>query len=71
MCLAVAENGVGFGEITPDCWLFADGIYYLELELDGYWMLCHVNGSILYFPNGLVSDDDIRYLRSKKMRAGT
>src|SRR5262245_22303059 len=25
MCLAVDENGVGFGEHAPDWWLFADG----------------------------------------------
>jgi hypothetical protein len=71
MCLAVDENGVGFGERTPDWWIFADGITTLKRGSDGYWMLHHVNGTYLYFPVEVVSDDDIAYLQSKKIHAGT
>src|SRR5271154_5937437 len=59
MCLAIGENGMGFGERTPDWWIFADGITTVELGSDGYWMLHHINGTYLYFPDGVVSGDDI------------
>jgi hypothetical protein len=71
MCLAVDENGVGYGEQTPDWWIFADGITYLKAGRDGWWVLHHVNGTFLYFPVGVVSDDDIAYLQSKKVQAVT
>jgi len=71
MCLAVDENGVGFGERTPDWWIFADGITFLELGSDGWWMIHHVNGTFLYFPDGIVRCDDITYLQSKAIRVGT
>jgi hypothetical protein len=71
MCLAVDNNGVGFGEHKPDRWIFADGITTLKAGSDGWWMLHHVNGTYLYFPVGVVSDDDIAYLQSKKIHAVT
>lgn len=68
MCLAITENGVGFGYRTPDWWLFADGITTVKRGSDGYWMLHHINGTYLYFPDGVVSHDDIAHLMSKKLR---
>jgi hypothetical protein len=67
MCLAIDLHAVGFGfeHDNIEFWMFIDGIYALELEDDNWWVIRHNSGTWLYFPNGLLSEEDIRSLKNK------
>jgi len=65
MCIAIEENGIGFGSTEPELWVHTDGLTTIDKEADGWWLLHHVNGTYLYFPDEVVSIDDIEYLQSR------
>jgi len=67
MCIAIDRNGVGYGlgDNKIRWWLFMDGFFELQLEEDDWWVLRHSNGTWLYFPNGLLLEEDIAFLKEK------
>jgi len=67
-CIAIDTHGVGYGDFKHNeirWWLFMDGFFELKLEDDDWWVLRHGNGTWLYFPNGLLSEEDMEFLKEK------
>jgi len=67
ICIAIDLNGVGygFGYNEIKWWLFMDGFFELKLEDDNWWVIRHINGTSIPFPNGLLSEEDIKILKNK------
>jgi len=68
ICIAIdTPHGVGYGfkhnEIS--WWLFMDGFFELKLEEDDWWVLRHSNGTSIPFPNSLLSEEDMEFLKKK------
>jgi hypothetical protein len=49
MCIAIEEQGVGFGESQPDWWVFTDGIIGVR-RMFGVWTITHHNGTLIHIP---------------------
>ena len=54
--------GYGFEHDNIQRWIFMDGVYELELEDDDWWVIRHSNGTWIYFPNGLLPEEEIASL---------
>jgi len=66
-CLAIDTNGIGFGfeHNNPQWWIFLDTFSKLEQKSDGWWYMRSSNAKYIYFPDGLLSMDDLEYLKEK------
>ena len=64
MCIAIEEQGIGFGDSQPDWWIFTDGIIGFRRTLD-IWTVYHHNGTLLHIPTDVISSDDVAFLKSK------
>ena len=64
VCIAIEDQGVGFGETQPDFWIFTDGIIGFRRTFD-VWTISHHNGTLLHIPADVISSDDVAFLKSK------
>jgi hypothetical protein len=64
MCIAIEEQGIGFGDSQPDWWIFTDGIIGFRRTFD-IWTVYHHNGTLLHIPADVISSDDVAFLKSK------
>jgi len=66
-CLAIDTNGIGFSyeHNNPQWWIFLDTFSKLEQKSDGWWYMRSSNAKYIYFPDGLLSIDDLEYLKER------
>jgi len=60
----IEENGVGFGSITADLWIFTDGIKQIRQNRWGTTSIRHHNGTYVDVPTALLSSEDYQKLEN-------